>query len=555
MNILDSIVAFILKPLDWYYSARWNTVRIWDSIFKPDVSKLEADSDIDGLTAALKYFTGDLSDDNPGTKAVLALGRMGDAAVEPLTRALYSRNLGVNDISDLSPLSNLTNLADHLDPLYDRTIHIRIGATVALGKTRHPLAVGPLIRALAHPDFTVGGAESPGIGKRSMITFFGDRRNLTKRAIDALGEIGDAKALPHLERFARGIPGITEPTLTELRMCAYKAIARIEGNGNWDLTMEVFPDGDKPPRVLLGGNQVLIDSERSPYPVMIEGQQPNKRKGDYLEEALAEYLDRVTKSAESERQRQMWHAEALGAYTLLEQLRSFPGFDRVPDDMNKAKRLLELGIQAMISRWYWNWERQESHSEQDRLQARLISLQNVQTFLGINSEESIRVYLGFDKEFQLVMTRPGPSDSRRSLPFSYIEMLCRRHRECTSGEVIVDWQRVEFPIATYQELVKAFRPVKDLDQIDDSYQRQHQRYLAIWGTILSAGGIMFDEFRKMSAAEAPASQLASLSGRVTKSDNADICPELVGPLAMRIVETPESDDPDICQDDMRYYFD
>ena len=247
MSILDSIVAFLLKPLDWYYSAVEHSTQIWDSIFKPDVSKLEADSDIDGLTEALKYFTGDLSDDNPGTKAVLALGRMGDAAVEPLTRALYPRN------------------HDNFDPLYRRTIHIRIGATVALGKTRHPLAVGPLIRALAHPDFTVVGAESPGIGKGGPMVPFWDRRNLTKRAIDALGEIGDAKALPHLERFARGIPGITEPTLTELRMCAYKAIARIEGNGNWDLTMEVFPDGDKPPRVLLGGNQVLIDSERSPY--------------------------------------------------------------------------------------------------------------------------------------------------------------------------------------------------------------------------------------------------------------------------------------------------
>jgi hypothetical protein len=131
-----------------------------------------------------------------------------------------------------------------------------------------------------------------------------------------------------------------------------------------------------------------------------------------------------------------------------------------PDSLDKAKLLLELGIQTMISLWFYDWESQEkeSHSNEEWEMARKIALGDVQKFLGISSEDSIKLYLGFDRELQSALNR-----ERTFAALEYMDMFYQRFRECSTGEQIIDWSRLQFPLGAeeYRLLVNEgkYRPL------------------------------------------------------------------------------------------------
>jgi len=166
---------------------------------KPDVKKMKSKKDIEGLIKALKD-----KDEDVGTNAAEALGEIGDArAVEPLIQALKDEHedvrgeaadaLGeIGDARAVEPLIQALKdehedvrgeAADALDKLHwrpsddsEKTLYLLAkqewDALVELGQ----LAVEPLIQALEDED----------------------ELNIGKNAIEALGEIGDARAVEPL---------------------------------------------------------------------------------------------------------------------------------------------------------------------------------------------------------------------------------------------------------------------------------------------------------------------------------------------------------------------
>lgn len=155
----------------------------------------------------------------------------------------------------------------------------------------------------------------------------------------------------------------------------------------------------------------------------------------------------------------------------------------------KAKLLLELGIQPMITFWCHNWESQESHSEEEKQTARVDALTSVQSFLGIDSENLIKLYLGFDKELMCWLKR------ERMTSVYYDTMFYQRYCECLSGEQIVNWGRLRFPIESDSDLRNAC--------YDGKYKtvgRPNESVIntIVLGSVITNGGVvMFDQFRRM----------------------------------------------------------
>ena len=119
---------------------------------------------------------------------------------------------------------------------------------------------------------------------------------------------------------------------------------------------------------------------------------------DYFEDAYRMYFDSAYGAAEKPFEWALWCAWGRATFMLEGGLNVIPGFKMLPDSLNKAKCLVNLFIQPMISLWYRNWESQEQHSNEEKEVTRRIAFENVQGFLGIRSEELTRIHLGLDKE-------------------------------------------------------------------------------------------------------------------------------------------------------------
>ena len=132
---------------------------------KPDIQKMKAEKDVEGLIQALRDEDRDVL-----YEAVEALAKIGKPAVDPLIRALEDENR-----------------------------QVRSGAAWALGKIKDRRAVEPLIRALGDESNTV----------RTESAF-------------ALGEIGDKKAIKPLEVILLMRSSMAPGTLEEARKALYK---------------------------------------------------------------------------------------------------------------------------------------------------------------------------------------------------------------------------------------------------------------------------------------------------------------------------------------------
>jgi len=221
-----------------------------------------------------------------------------------------------------------------------------------------------------------------------------------------------------------------------------------------------------------------------------------KGKADYLRAALDMYLDNISRAAESQFEYSVeYHSWGVGAYAIFEGLKEVPRCKMTPDRLDKAKLLLEVGIQAMISFWYHNLDSQESHSAEEKELARKVALGNVQTFLGINSEDSIELYLGFDRELQRYLSKEG--NVEHNLPNYYVSLFYKRCLECITGEQIFDWGKLQFPIESEAKVIQAVYK-KDYgfkEQISVSLHPVDS--LKAWFAIMSAVNFMFDEFRRV----------------------------------------------------------
>lgn len=218
--------------------------------------------------------------------------------------------------------------------------------------------------------------------------------------------------------------------------------------------------------------------------------QLGEKKTDYLKDAIEQYDRNVGRAAESPFEYSLWSSWGFGAYQLLLKLREMQGFGQIPDTPDTARRLLELGMQPMISFWCHNREEQEPHSEEEKGAARDTAFRNIQVFLGgKSSEDSVRVAMHLDVELQQSF------NERRNSSAYYVGMFCKRYWECVTDRQIVDWGRLVFPIETYKQFLQAcntneFRQANQLD-LDPMLK------LEAWAAITDSGKFMFDKFREL----------------------------------------------------------
>lgn len=183
----------------------------------------------------------------------------------------------------------------------------------------------------------------------------------------------------------------------------------------------------------------------------------------------------------------MWQSWAMGGYALLVHKDVNKVLGEMPDSLAKARPVLELGIQTMISSWFWKWYSQRNYSEEVKTQVVWAALTNIQTLLGIETKDNVALYMGFDKEFQSIMNTEG-----KTLPICYVDMFYQRYLECITGEQIVNWRELRFPLESHKHFINS------CDMSRRGGLHEPEDYLAIWFTVLhDASNVMFSEFNRL----------------------------------------------------------
>lgn len=210
-----------------------------------------------------------------------------------------------------------------------------------------------------------------------------------------------------------------------------------------------------------------------------------KKATDYLKAAFDTYFRSAVSAAETRFEYSVWNAWGYGALVVHEGLEKIPVFKITPNSLDKAKCLVELYLQPMISLWYYDRESRREYSDEEKELARRTAFENVQSFLGISSEDSIKLYLGFDREFQASVRRERGESY-------YLEIFYQRCWECLTSERIVDWSGLEFPIASFAQFFSV------CDKNKYHYDLEKDPSLAdpqLAGVIESAGVQMFRQFK------------------------------------------------------------
>lgn len=208
------------------------------------------------------------------------------------------------------------------------------------------------------------------------------------------------------------------------------------------------------------------------------------RKKDYFKDAFDTYFHSAKRASNNQFEYALWFAWGSGAIVIGQGLKGIPAFEVASNSLHNAKCLFELYIQPMISIWCHNWELQEKCSATDKEMVRRISFEKVQTFLDIHSEESCRLYIGFDKELEYFL------EKQRNSSAYYVAMFHQRYRECVTGERIVGWDKLTFPIQSFEQFLATFDKSNYVNlDLESSLQAL--------SVITTAGNYMFQEFDRL----------------------------------------------------------
>jgi len=161
---------------------------------KPNVGKLEAKKDVEGLIKALrfeKYKDVDLIRD-----AVEALGKIGEPAVEPLIQALKDKDNGVRgSAAEAFGMIGDKRAKRAVEPLIqtlkDKDWYVRKASVVALGSIGDKRAVEPLIQTLKDDEEEVREAAKWYLGKfkaKKSTKKKPDRKRIVKPNVEKLKE-------------------------------------------------------------------------------------------------------------------------------------------------------------------------------------------------------------------------------------------------------------------------------------------------------------------------------------------------------------------------------
>lgn len=205
---------------------------------------------------------------------------------------------------------------------------------------------------------------------------------------------------------------------------------------------------------------------------------------DYLEESYKAYFNAISSIGASSFESALWSSWAYGAMALEGGLSAIPEFNTTPDSLERAKCVVNLLIQPMISIWYHNWEKQELRSAEQMFEAREIAFGNVQAFLGMHSSEILSINFILDAELTCRL------NNLKKQSFDYIAMFYQRYQECVKGERIVQWDKLKIPIENWQYFVDCCSRTR-LRSLDANSS------VAAFAAIGHGGARMFEEFKRM----------------------------------------------------------
>lgn len=168
---------------------------------------------------------------------------------------------------------------------------------------------------------------------------------------------------------------------------------------------------------------------------------------DDFDTAYRIFYQSVERYAENPFEYALWCAWGDGAVYLRRSLKDVPAFKTIPDSLPKAKSVVELLIQPMVSMWYHNWETQEEHPDEEKEMTRRISFQNVQNFLDLPSEESMKILVGLDEQLRVFL------EGKVNTPILYIIAFHMRYCECVTDKPIIKWDKLRFPVEYHAELL------------------------------------------------------------------------------------------------------
>ncbi len=208
------------------------------------------------------------------------------------------------------------------------------------------------------------------------------------------------------------------------------------------------------------------------------------RNLSYFDDAYDVYFDSVSSEAGNKIEKAVWAAWGSGAIVIDGGLSVIPGFGIVPDNLDTAKSLINLFIQPMVSVWYNNWESGIEHSEEEKELARRIAFKNVQGLIGVSSQKLIDLHIELDKQLNLILDKEVSSSA------CYIGMFHQRYLECITSTQIMEWDKIQFPIGSYEEFLVCYDKgrYKELEM---------ESSMATFAVIASAGAHMFKEFTRI----------------------------------------------------------
>src|SRR4030042_3888158 len=145
---------------------------------------------------------------SPGIEAAVALGKIGDPALEPLISALKDKNPNVRVLAAvaLEELENPKAVDALIAVLTDENLDVQSSAARALGSINDPKAVDPLIAALKDKKAEVRGTAAVALGEigdkkatMPLVALLQDSSEKVRRlAAVSLGVIGDSQAVKGL---------------------------------------------------------------------------------------------------------------------------------------------------------------------------------------------------------------------------------------------------------------------------------------------------------------------------------------------------------------------
>ncbi|MDD5511241.1 MAG: zinc ribbon domain-containing protein [Dehalococcoidales bacterium] len=210
-----------------------------------------------------------------------------------------------------------------------------------------------------------------------------------------------------------------------------------------------------------------------------------EKSNEHVDTAFKAYLDSVRKRSNDNVVIAMWSSWAQGAYLLFQRTGEMPEFQFTPDNLQKAKQLVNHYMQPMFSAWFRNWLSQNQYTEQQQEAIRITEFQNIQSLLNIEDKDLITLHMGLDTELNMVLNK------NREGAWYYTGLFHQRYLECVTGETIVDWAALQFPIRFY------------MDVISHSDQNRFKGLsvsgsLSLYLAIVESVNHMFSEFNRMS---------------------------------------------------------